>query len=90
MSRDYEAEVAKHQQFADETSKRINRLLAEHDPLYSERYHEKRRLIQVKLQTVSYEIIQIKEKLGRKEKEHSALVQELEDLDQAHKNWEPM
>jgi hypothetical protein len=87
---DYETEIQKHRAFATDQHIRVNKLLAEHDPLYNERYQEKRRLILVQIETVSYEIVQIKEKLERKNKQHSEIVSQLEDLDQARKNWEPM
>jgi len=86
----FDKEVEKHREFQRQSKLRINKLIAQRDPLYSNRYHEKRNLLLVKLQTVGYEMDCLQEKIGRKEYVKTILVSDLKKLDEAFKNYEPM
>ncbi len=90
MSRDYEAEIAKHRQSSDEISKRIDRLLAEHDPLYATKYYDKRSILMAQILAAKDEVERARTIYESKQQKHSELVKSLEALDQARKEWKPM
>ena len=90
MSIDYEAEIKKHTEFSAEQRLRINKLLAEHDPLYEGKYMEKRGLILAQLMAVADNMERAEAKFEQCKKAYSDRVRELQALDQARKDWEPM
>jgi hypothetical protein len=87
---DYEAEIQKHQEFSSEMHTRINKLLAERDPLYESKYMEKRGLILAQVIAEADNLERAEARLEHCKKVYGERVRELQALDQAHKDWEPM
>ena len=82
--------LEEHKRFAKKSRKTINKLIAQNDPLYSSRYQQKRNMIMMHIQTKSYEINCLNEKLERYKKQLQNFLEKLRKLDVDYKNFEPM
>ncbi len=73
-----------------ESHLRVNKFLAERDPFYEEKYHNKRSLILAQILSAEDEVKRMKLIYESKQRKHNELIKSLVSLDQARKNWEPM
>jgi hypothetical protein len=87
---EYDKMIEEHTKFQSESRLRVNKLLAENDPLFEHHYQEKRVLLVNRLQTTNFEMDQLVVKLKHKNEERKKLLEQIRELDENHDNWEPV
>lgn len=76
--------------FAEDSRRRVNKLMAQNDPTYYTRYIEKRGLIQAQIQVLTHNTNGLGDKLALLKERRAKLLEALKKLDEDYREFEPM